>query len=89
MKEIEDISQKKSSGNIFADLGLPEPDERMAKADLAMRITQSINERHLTQRQTANLLGIHQSEVATMLNGQLKEFFLEKLNQFVESLKKR
>ncbi len=83
---MEEIKLEKSSGNVFADLELPEPDERLAKADLAMRIAQIINKRHLTQQQAATLLGIPQPKISAILNGRLKGFSLEKLIRLMMAL---
>jgi predicted XRE-type DNA-binding protein len=76
---MEDLNIEKSSGNVFADIGLDEPVERLAKSDLALKIAQIINKRHLSQTQAAQLLGIPQPKVSAILNGQLKGFSLEKL----------
>lgn len=76
---MEDIKIEKSSGNVFADLGLDEPEERLVKADLALKISQIINKRHLSQVQAAELLGITQPKVSAILNGHLRGFSLEKL----------
>ncbi|MCK5679435.1 XRE family transcriptional regulator [bacterium] len=70
---------EKSSGNVFADIGLDAPEERLAKSDLAMKIAQIINKRHISQAQAAELLGITQPKVSAILNGRLKGFSLEKL----------
>jgi hypothetical protein len=43
------IEIEESSGNVFADIGLPNPEERIAKADLAIRIAETIRARRLTQ----------------------------------------
>ena len=48
------------SGNVFADLGLPKPDDLLAKAELASKIVEEIERRRLTQSQAAALLGIDQ-----------------------------
>lgn len=76
---MEDIKLEESSGNVFADLELSEPDERLAKADLAAKIAQIINKRHLSQAQAAELLGISQPKVSMIMNGRLKNFSMEKL----------
>ncbi len=76
---MEDIKLEKSSGNVFADIGLDAPEERLAKSDLALKIAQIINKRHLSQAQAAELLGITQPKVSAILNGRLKGFSLEKL----------
>lgn len=76
---MEDLKFEESSGNVFADLELSEPDERLAKADLAAKITQIINKRHLSQSQAAELLKIPQPKVSMIMNGRLKGFSMEKL----------
>ena len=76
---MEDIKLEKSTGNVFADLGLDEPEERLAKSDLAIKIAEITNKRNLTQAQAAKLLGITQPKVSAILNGRLKGFSLEKL----------
>ena len=43
------------SGNVFADIGLPNPEERLAKADLAIRIASAIRARRLTQARAARI----------------------------------
>ena len=76
---MEDIKLEKSTGNVFADLSLDEPEERLAKSDLAIKIAEITNKRNLTQAQAAKLLGITQPKVSAILNGRLKGFSLEKL----------
>jgi len=72
-----------SSGNVFADLGLPNPDEALAKAELAHKITVLIRERGLTQAQTAELLGVDQPKVSALMRGRLTGFSLERLMRFL------
>jgi predicted XRE-type DNA-binding protein len=72
-----------SSGNVFADLGLPNPEEALAKAELAHKITVLIQDRGLTQVQTAKLLGIDQPKVSALIRGRLSGFSLERLIRFL------
>jgi predicted XRE-type DNA-binding protein len=72
-----------SSGNVFADLGLPNPEEALAKAELAHKITVLIQERGLTQAQAAKLLGIDQPKVSALIRGRLTGFSLERLMRFL------
>jgi len=72
-----------SSGNVFADLGLPHPEEMLAKAELAHKISVLVSERRLTQAQTAKLLGVDQPKVSALLRGQLSGFSLERLIRFL------
>ena len=72
-----------SSGNVFADLGLPNPEETLAKAEIAHRITVLIRDKGLTQVQTAKLLGVDQPKVSSLIRGRLSGFSLERLMRFL------
>jgi predicted XRE-type DNA-binding protein len=72
-----------SSGNVFADLGLPNPEEALAKAELAHKIILLIRERRLTQLQAAKLLGVDQPKVSALIRGHLTGFSLERLMRFL------
>jgi predicted XRE-type DNA-binding protein len=75
-----------SSGNVFADLGFPDPEEALLKAQLAGRILQFVRERKLTQVKVAALLGIDQPKVSHLLRGRLGGFSTERLLRFVNAL---
>jgi predicted XRE-type DNA-binding protein len=77
---------ERSSGNVFADLGFPNPEEELAKADLAIRVSQLLRERRLTQKQAASLLGIDQPKVSALLRGKLEGFSTERLLRFINRL---
>ena len=83
---MEDIKLEKSSGNVFADIGLDAPEGRLAKSDLAIKIAAIINKRNLSQERAATLLGLTQPKVSAILNGKLKGFSLEKLMLLMVSL---
>ena len=68
------IAVTPSSGNVFADLGFAEPEEELAKAQLASRIQDIIKQRRLTQTAAASLMGIDQPKVSALLNGRLANF---------------
>ena len=55
-----------SSGNVFADLGIPNPEQYMAKAELAAKIFRIIEQRGLTQAKAGKLLGINQPKVSAL-----------------------
>jgi predicted XRE-type DNA-binding protein len=74
------------SGNVFADLGLPDAEERLAKAELARQILTIITERRLTQTQAAELLGIDQPKVSALTRGKLSGFSMERLFHFLNAL---
>jgi len=80
------IEVEEGSGNVFADIGLPNPEERLAKADLAIRITEAIRARRLTQTQAARVLKIDQPKISRLLRGQLSGFSTERLMHFLTLL---
>lgn len=81
------IRHQKSSGDVFADVGLP--DDFLAKADLVSRIDDIISERNLKQARVAELLGIDQPRVSALLRGKLDLFSLSKLMTFLARLGNR
>ena len=74
------------TGNVFADLGLSDPDERLAKAELAHRIGELIKSKKLTQSQAARRLGVDQPKVSALLSGRLEQFSTDRLLRFVNRL---
>lgn len=75
-----------SSGNVFADLGLPNSEERLVKAELARKISEAISFRKLTQVQAAELLGIDQPKISALVRGRLSGFSIDRLFQFLNDL---
>jgi predicted XRE-type DNA-binding protein len=72
-----------SSGNVFADLGIANPDEMLAKAELAIRIAEILRRRRLTQTQAAAVLGVDQPKVSALIRGRLSGFSIERLLRFL------
>lgn len=58
-----------SSGNIFADLGLPNPEQEKVKAELTIQIYKIIKDKGLTQVEAAKLLGTTQAQVSALMRG--------------------
>lgn len=75
-----------SSGNVFADLGLPNADELQAKAALASQIASIVAHRHLTQVEAARILGTRQPKVSDLLAGRLDGFSIERLIRYLNAL---
>jgi predicted XRE-type DNA-binding protein len=75
-----------SSGNVFADLRVENPEEYLAKAELAARILKIVQRRQLTQVAAGKLLGIPQSKVSALLNGRLDGFSTDRLFRFLNKL---
>src|SRR4051795_11770562 len=81
-----DETVEASRGNVFADLGLKNPEEFLAKAELVQRISDIIAERKLTQAGAARLLGIDQPKVSALLRGKLEGFSIDRLFRFLNAL---
>lgn len=75
-----------SSGNVFADLGFAEPEEELAKAELASHIRHIVKLRRLTQVAAAAAMGIDQPKVSALLNGRLANFSSERLMRLLTAL---
>jgi predicted XRE-type DNA-binding protein len=79
-------SVQESSGNVFADLGIPNPEQYLAKAELAAQILKIVQQRRLTQTVAAKTLGITQPKVSALLNGRLDGFSSDRLFRFLNAL---
>ncbi|MEH2034607.1 MAG: helix-turn-helix transcriptional regulator [Nostoc sp.] len=75
-----------SNGNVFADLGLSNPEERLIKAELARKISEIIANRQLNQVQAAEVLGIDQPKISALTRGKLKDFSIDRLIRFINIL---
>lgn len=74
------------SGNVFADLGFPDAEERTTKVALAVEILRILKERGLTQATAAKLLGVNQPKVSALVNYRLEGFSVERLMTFLTAL---
>jgi predicted XRE-type DNA-binding protein len=77
------IAHVRGSGNVFADLGVPNPEEALAKSNLVSRIVDIIQERKLTQVQAAKVLGVDQPKVSALMRGRISDFSIERLFRFL------
>lgn len=85
-KKRREIQVEESSGNVFADLGLSDPEERLAKADLAIAISREIEARGLIQSEAAELLGVAQPDVSNLMRGRLSGYSIERLTRLLNAL---
>ena len=85
-KQQAEIPVTASVGNVFADMGLTEPEEELTKAQLASHIRQVIKRRRLTQVAAASVMGIDQPKVSALLNGRLANFSSERLMRLLTAL---
>ena len=80
------IEIEESSGNVFADLGLPNPEQEQLKAGLTLQIFRALKARRLTRAQAGKLPGIPQPHVSDLLNGRARGFSAERLMAFLAAL---
>jgi len=72
------------SGNVFKDLGLPNPEERQRKSQLAYQLYKIVKSEGMTQKEAAKLLGITQPQISDIFRGRLAPFSVEKLIRLLE-----
>ena len=75
-----------SCGNVFADLGLPNPEDLLLRTQCILAIERAIRDQKLTQAAAAKKLGIHQPDLSRLLGGQLKRYSLGRLLHFLIAL---
>jgi predicted XRE-type DNA-binding protein len=74
-----------SSGNVFADLGLPNAEEKQTKVHLAFAINEIVR-RQLSQAEAARRLNINQPKISALRNYRLQGFSVERLMNFLTAL---
>jgi predicted XRE-type DNA-binding protein len=77
---------ERGSGNVFVDLGFPNPDIALAKAELVQRIRELIAERKLTQVRAGQLLGLDQPKVSALVRGRVAGYSIDRLFRFLNAL---
>ncbi len=85
-KQSNAIKSEKSSGNVFADLGLPRPEQELLKAKLTLEIYRIIRERGLKQVEAGKILGIKQPHVSALMRNRAGSFSVERLMEFLTAL---
>jgi predicted XRE-type DNA-binding protein len=83
---MKNVKVTKSSGNVFADLGLPNADEHLVKAEIVLGIADRVKTRGLTQAQVAKLIGLAQPDVSKLLRGNFAGYSFERLFGFLRAL---
>jgi predicted XRE-type DNA-binding protein len=74
------------SENVFKDIGIPNAEQHLVKAQLVFKIDGIMKNRRLKQAETATLLGIKQPDVSKMLGGDFRQFSVERLLRFLVAL---
>jgi predicted XRE-type DNA-binding protein len=85
-KTTKKLSVVESSGNIFADLGLPNAEQELMKAHLTLQIYRIIRERGLTQTEAGRILGIPQPHVSALARNRSGNFSVGRLIEFLTAL---
>jgi predicted XRE-type DNA-binding protein len=84
------MSNKKNyetgSGNVFRDIGVPNAEEHLVKAQLIFKIDTILKKRGLKQVEAADLFGVRQPDVSKMLRGEFRQFSVERLMRFLVAL---
>lgn len=80
------IAVTRSSGNVFADLGLPDAKELAVKPDLVIRIMKIMKSEGLTQTETAKRIGMSQGDLSKVLRGHFREYSIKQLTRLAELL---
>src|SRR6266436_8194139 len=89
MKAQRKIAKKtvtEGSGNVFADLGLPNADQELMKARLTLQIYRIIQDRGLTQTEAGKILGIPQPQVSALARNRSGNFSVGRLIDFLTAL---
>lgn len=80
------VRVERSSGNVFADLGLPHPEQELLKARLTLHIYRIIKKRGITQTEAGKILGIKQPHVSALMRNRSGNFSVERLTEFLTAL---
>ena len=75
------------SGNVFADLGLPNPEQELLKAQLALQIYTILRDSGMTQTEIAKILGVQQPRVSLLMRNRAGNFSVGRLMEFLVALR--
>jgi predicted XRE-type DNA-binding protein len=85
-KKRKPIEFEEGSGNVFADLGLKDSDQLLARAQIGFHVFKILENKKLKQREIADVLGIAQPDVSHLMNGHFSRFTTDKLLDFLKRL---
>lgn len=88
-KKQKRIEFQESSGNVFADLGLKDADQLLARAQIGFHVFKILEDKKLKQREMAEVLGIAQPDVSHLMNGHFSRFTTDKLLDFLKRLDRK
>ena len=84
--KTEKMKITRGSGNVFADLGRPDAEAHLLKAELVTRIDKIVRQRGFKQVEAAKLLGLSQPDVSRLLRGSFLEYSIERLLRLLTAL---
>jgi len=88
-KRRKPIEFEEGSGNVFADLGLGDADQLLARAQIWYHVFKILKDGKLKQREMAGVLGIAQPDVSHLMNGHFSRFTTDKLLDFLRRLDRK
>lgn len=74
-----DIPIQRGTDNVFADLGFPDADSHLLKAQLVARLAAILKDLGLTQVEAARRMGVSQPDISRLLRGQFRDVSVERL----------
>jgi len=86
MRKNQRVRVKQGSGNVFRDLGFPNPEREQLKAQLTLQIYRIVKARKLTQTRAGEILGMKQPHVSGLMRGRSGNFSVERLMDFLTAL---
>jgi predicted XRE-type DNA-binding protein len=88
-KKRRPIEFEEGSGNVFADLGLKDADQLLARAQIGFHVFKILEDKKLKQREIAEVLGVAQPDVSHLMNGHFSRFTTDKLLDFLRRLDRK
>ena len=88
-KKRKRIEFEEGSGNVFADLGLKDGDQLLARAQIGFHVFKILKDKKLKQREISTILGIAQPDVSHLMNGHFSRFTTDKLLDFLRRLDRK
>jgi predicted XRE-type DNA-binding protein len=85
-KTTDETAVVRGSGNVFADIGVPDPELAQAKAGICHKIYATIRDRGLTQIQAAKLMGVDQPKVSEITRGRVRSYTIDRLLGYLGKL---
>jgi predicted XRE-type DNA-binding protein len=78
---------REGSGNVFADLGVPNPEQELLKAQLTLQIHTILKDSGMTQAEVARILGVQQPQVSLLMRNRAGNFSVGRLMEFLTALR--